>query len=516
MSVAETPPAQSSGPRSDQVRTPDVDIAIVGCGFAGLGMAIRLEQSGIEDFVILERAQEIGGTWRDNTYPGCQCDVPSRLYSFSFELKADWSRTFPLQAEIQAYLLGCFERHGLERHLRRGHEVRDAAWDEPAQMWRIETSQGPLSARVLVSGMGALSDPALPDIPGIDSFEGTMFHSATWDHDHNLDGERVAVVGTGASSIQFVPRIQPRVGHLHLFQRTPPWIMPHPDRAVSRIERLAFRWLPGFQRVVRTGMYLGRESWVIGFLHERVMRLPERIARRHLRRQVPDPGLRRKLRPDYRIGCKRILLSNDYYPAVSQSNVEVIGGGIAEVRPHSVVAADGTEREVDTIIFGTGFHVTDMPAAQHVRGRDGRTLDEVWQGSPRALCGTAIPGFPNLFMLVGPNTGLGHTSMVVMIEAQVEYVLDCLRHMQRERIGAIDAREEAEIAFNRQLQTRMQGTVWTSGCASWYLDDTGRNTTLWPGSTLTFRRRLRHFDPREYELMPARAPVAAGLAEVPA
>jgi cation diffusion facilitator CzcD-associated flavoprotein CzcO len=490
-----------------------VRVAIVGSGFSGLGMAIRLRRAGIEDFVILERADDVGGTWRDNSYPGCRCDVPSHLYSFSFAPNPDWTSTFSAQEEIWDYLRTCARRYGVVDHVHFGHEVLGAEWDEDAQRWRIETSQGSLTAQALVLGTGPLSEPSIPDLPGLERFEGATFHSATWDHDHDLDGERVAVVGTGASAIQFVPQIQPHVERLHLFQRTAPWIMPRPDRPLKAWERRLYRALPAAQLVMRAGIYWARESFVLGFRHPRAMRWGERLALRHLHRQVRDPELRRKLTPGYRMGCKRVLISNDYLPSLTHPNVEVVTDAIAEVRPRSIATADGAEREVDTIIFGTGFHVTDMPAAERVRGRDGRTLAEHWQGSPRAHLGAMVAGYPNLFLLVGPNTGLGHNSIVFMIESQCNYVLSALELMGKRGAAELDVRPEAQAAYNARLQERMRGTVWTSGgCASWYLDVTGRNSTLWPSFTWPFRERTRRLDPAQYELRaprPAREPVAA-------
>ena len=488
-------------------------VAIVGSGFAGLGMAIRLRRAGIEDFVVLERADDVGGTWRDNSYPGCACDVPSHLYSFSFAPNPAWTSTFSPQPEIWDYLRACAQRYGVMGHIRFGHEVHDAAWDEDAQRWCIETSKGALTAQVLVLGTGPLSAPSIPDLPGLERFEGTTFHSATWDHDHDLDGERVAVVGTGASAIQFVPQIQPRVGKLHVFQRTAPWIMPRPDRPLKPWERRLYRALPAAQLLMRAGIYWARESFVLGFRHPRVMRLGQRLALRHLHRQVRDPELRRKLTPTYRMGCKRVLISNDYLPALTRPNVELVTDAIAEVRPRSIVTADGIEREVDTIIFGTGFHVTDMPAAERVRGADGRSLAEHWNGSPQAHMGAMVAGYPNLFFLVGPNTGLGHNSIVFMIESQCNYVLSALRLMDERGAAELDVRPEAQAAYNARVQEQMRGTVWTSGgCASWYLDAHGRNTTLWPSFTWPFRERTRRLDPAEYVLCaprPVREPVAA-------
>ena len=488
-------------------------IAIIGTGFAGLGMAIRLKQEGIDDFVVLEKADDVGGTWRENTYPGVQCDVPSHLYSFSFAPNPNWSRTFPLGDEIWDYLRECAVRYGVMPHIRFGEEVQSAVWDDERQRWRVETADATISAQVLVAGTGPLHEPSIPAVPGLDRFEGRVFHSAEWDHDHDLTGERVAVVGTGASAIQFVPRIQPKVSRMHVFQRTPPWIMPHPDRALSPLEHRIYRALPPAQLAMRAAVYWARETFVLGFMDRRFAKLPERVALKHLRDQVPDPELRRKLTPDYTIGCKRVLLSNDYFPVLMQPNVELVTDRIAEVRASSVVTTGGSEREVDTIIFGTGFRVTDPPSADLVRGRDGRTLAETWQGSMKAHLGTTIAGFPNLFFLVGPNTGLGHNSIVFMIESQLNYVLDALRTMDARGAGSIDVRPDAQARYNAAIQKRLRNTVWnTGGCASWYLDHTGRNTTLWPGFTWPFRRLLRRFDADHYELrppVPTPEPVAA-------
>jgi cation diffusion facilitator CzcD-associated flavoprotein CzcO len=478
-----------------------VRVAIVGAGFAGLGMAIRLREEGEEDFVVLERGEDVGGTWRDNTYPGCQCDIPSHLYSFSFAPNPEWTRFFPLQQEIWDYLRRCARDFGVEPHLRLGTELEEATWDDAMRRWTVRTSRGTLTADMLVAATGALSAPAVPPLEGLEGFEGTAFHSATWDHDHSLRGERVAVLGTGASAIQLVPRIQPLVERLTLFQRTPAWVLPHPDRAVSARERQIFRRLPLAQRAMRGAIYAVLEARALGFTVEpRILRLAERQAQRHLERQVADPELRRALRPSYRLGCKRVLISDDFYPAVAQPNVELVRDAISRVTPHGIVTADGTERPVDTIILATGFHVSDMPAALRVRGRDGRTLSEVWGGSPQAYVGTTIAGFPNLFMLVGPNTGLGHNSIVYMIESQIAYVLDALKAMRERAATTVEVRPEIQAAFNDEVQQRLEGTVWATGCQSWYLDANGRNTSLWPGFTFGFRRRTKRFEPADYVL----------------
>ena len=473
---------------------------IVGTGFAGLGMAIRLKQAGVEDFVVLERSGDVGGTWRDNTYPGCMCDVPSHLYSFSFARKSDWTCTYPRQAEIWEYLRQCAGRFGVLPHVRFHHELTGAMWDEARGRWSITTSRDDMSARFLILGTGPLSEPRLPDVPGRDSFAGTMFHSARWQHEHDLTGERVAVVGTGASSIQFIPEIQPKVSRLTVFQRTAPWVMPHRNRDLNGVDRWLSHHLPFTQQMRRLGIYLGREMLVYGFtVDPRVMGLVERAGRRHLRRQVADPLMREKLTPHYRLGCKRILISNNYYPALTAPNVELVTEHLAEIRPHSVVTSDGVEREVDTIIAGTGFHVTDMPVATRITGREGVSLATLWDGSPQAYLGTSVAGYPNLFFLTGPNTGLGHTSLVFMIESQISYVLDALRASRSRAGGAVEVRSEVLEAYNANIQRRMQRTVWvTGGCASWYIDAKGRNSTLWPGLTFPFRQRTARFDPAAY------------------
>ncbi len=481
--------------------------AIVGSGFAGLGMARALKREAIDDFVVLERADEIGGTWRDNTYPGCQCDVASTLYSFSFAPNPEWTHTFPLQQEILDYLRAVTRAEGLDAHVRFGEEVTAARWDEDGKRWEIDTRGNQFTADALVLGVGALAQPSIPAVPGLADFEGTVFHSASWNHQHDLRDRRVAVIGTGASAIQFVPRIQPHVARLHLFQRTAPWVLPHPDRSTTGLERRLWRALPRSQHLWRAASYAGREALVFGLaLEPRLMRAAEFIAKRHLHGQVSDPKLRRALTPDYRLGCKRILISNDYYPALSAPNVTLVQGGLQDVRKHSVIGSDGIEREVDTIIFGTGFHVTDPPQAGFVRGRHGQLLADAWQEGMSAYLGTVCHGFPNAFMLVGPNTALGHSSMIYMIESQVAYVMEALRTMERLRAAELEVRSEVQASYDLELQRRLARTVWNSGgCRSWYLDAHGRNTTLWPTFTFRYRERTRKFDPSDYVLTPSAA-----------
>jgi cation diffusion facilitator CzcD-associated flavoprotein CzcO len=482
------------------------DIVIVGAGFAGLGAAIALKRAGRHDFVVLERGDDVGGTWRDNDYPGCRCDVPSHLYSFSFAPNPDWSASFSAQPEIQAYLQRTAREFGVLPHVRLRTELLDAQWYADEGRWHVVTNDGDYRARILVLGNGALSDPSVPDLPGLDSFAGTTFHSAAWRWDHDLRGRRVAVVGTGASAIQFIPHVQREAAHLTVVQRTPPWVMPRRDRPIRAIERWLYRRFPFLQRLTRAGIYTGRELIVVPFtMAPRILRIGERNALRFLAKQVSDPALRAKLTPHYRLGCKRVLLANDYYPALTQPNVDVVTDPIVEVLPHAVVTADATggrsEQAVDTIIFGTGFHVTDPPIATRVRGAGGRTLAEHWANGVSAHRGLAVAGFPNLFFLVGPNTGLGHNSIVLMIEAQLRYLIDLLDQMDSRGIAALAPRADAQDAYNERIQRALAGTVWnTGGCASWYLDANGRNTTLWPTFTFIFHRQMWRCDLSEYDV----------------
>ncbi|MGZ3115986.1 flavin-containing monooxygenase [Streptomyces sp. H62] len=495
-----------------------VRVAVIGSGFGGLGAAVRLRREGITDFVVLERSDMVGGTWRDNSYPGCACDVPSHLYSFSFAPNPEWPRTFSGQEHIRAYLEHVTDTFGLRPHIRFGSEVKRAAWDGERMRWEIDTASGSLTADVVVSATGPLSDPKVPDIPGLESFPGEVFHSARWDHDYDLTGKRVAMIGTGASAIQIVPSIQPQVGRLTLFQRTPAWVMPRMDRAISGAERALHRALPVTTKLRRGLLWGIRELQVQAFTkHPNELGFVEQIAKRNMGAAIKDPALRAKLTPDYRIGCKRILLSSTYYPALAQPNVDVVASGLSEVRGSTLVAADGTEAEADAIIFGTGFHVTDMPIAERVVGADGRTLAETWKGGMESLRGASAAGFPNFMTIIGPNTGLGNSSMILMIESQLNYLADYLR--QIDVLGgtvALDARPAAVRTWNHRVQERMKRTVWnTGGCTSWYLDASGRNTTVWPGTTAEFRRMTRRVDLAEYEVLRAQAATraAAGKGE---
>jgi len=474
-----------------------VGVLIIGSGFAGLGAAIRLTKDGRRDFLVVERGSEVGGTWRDNTYPGAACDVPSHLYSYSFEPNPNWSRSFSPQWEIQDYLRRTAEKYDvLDKHLF-DTEVTSAQWDDGATRWVVQTTRGTFTADVLVGAIGALCEPALPDILGIDTFHGEVFHSSRWNHDSDLTGKRVAVIGTGASAIQIVPAIADRVAHLDVYQRTAPWVMPRHDRAYSKPESLAYKHIPGLQRLARQAIYWGREVLVLGFaFHPKILLGAQRIAERHIHKQIKDDDLRKAVTPNWQIGCKRILIANDWYPTLTRNHVELVTDGIAEVRENAIVTKDGTVREVDAIVIATGFHVTDSPGWEAIKGADGRSLGEVWrERGQQAYKGAAVAGFPNMLFVVGPNTGLGHSSMVYMIESHVNYLASALDEMDKHGLASFEVREDKQRDFNENLQKDMKQTIWTTGgCASWYLDAHGNNTTLWPSFTFVFRRLTRKFD----------------------
>jgi cation diffusion facilitator CzcD-associated flavoprotein CzcO len=477
-------------------------VAIVGSGFSGIGLAINLRRAGVEDFAVLERGDGVGGTWHYNTYPGCACDVPSHLYSFSFAPNPEWSHTYSRQPEIRAYLERVVDRFGVRPKIRLNTEVLGASWHEEAKRWVLDTSNGSITAKVLISATGPLVEPKFPDFPGLETFRGPVMHSARWDHSVDLRGRRVASIGTGASAIQYVPRVAPGVERLYVFQRTAPWVTPHSARPLAPLERRLYRRFPLLQRVARGWIYAGREALVLGLVKQpRGMKLLERVAGKHRSHGLAGaPALIEATTPRYTLGCKRILPSNDWYPTLARDNVELVTAGVREVRERSIVTQDGRELEVDALLFGTGFDVLDTPVGRLVHGRDGRALADVWAGSPRAHLGTAVPGFPNLFILLGPNTGLGHSSMVYMIESQIAYVMDALRVLRESGADVVEVRPEAERASNAEVQRRMQGTVWTTGCRSWYQDAEGGNPTLWPDWTWRFRRRTARLDPSEYVL----------------
>jgi len=485
-----------------------VDHLIIGSGFAGLCAAIKLQEDGETDFVVLESGSDVGGTWRDNTYPGATCDVPSQLYSYSFA-GHDWPRSYSQQPDIQGYIKGVAERSGTLDRFVFDTPAEDASWDDDTQRWTVRTPTGSYVAKTLIVGAGGLSAPRTPEIEGIETFQGEVFHSARWNHDVELAGKRVAVIGTGASAIQIVPELQKMLadsgGHLDVYQRTAPWIIPRNDRIYGRLERAALRRVPGLRRLYRTGLYWGHEAFVPAFtLSPRLAWPAVKQATANINKGIEDPELRAKVTPHFMLGCKRVLRSNDWYPALAADNVDLVTDPIAKVTGNAIVTADGVEREIDVLVVATGFWTTELPITEHITGRAGRTLADQWRETGMAAYkGTTIPGFPNLFMIVGPNTGQGHTSMIFIIESQVAYVRAALQRLRRDGLSSVEPSQEATDAYNRSLQRRMKRTVWTrGGCQSWYLDSHGRNTTLWPRSTADFRRRLSSFDADNYRKVP--------------
>ncbi len=488
----------------------DYEVAIVGSGFAGLGMAIELRRAGIEDFVVLERAAQLGGTWRDNHYPGCACDVPTPLYSYSFAPNPRWSHLYARSGEIRAYLEDCADRFGVRNQIRFGADVTGGRWDEQAQRWEVHVGGEPaLTARFVVGGFGGLNRPAYPDIEGLQEFRGALFHSAQWNHEASLEGKRIGVIGTGASAIQLIPRVAREAAHVTVFQRTPPWVVPKLDRRISRLEQAIYARAPITQKALRALIFAITESVGVAITrHPRLLKIGEVWARRHMRHAIADPQLRRRLTPSYRLGCKRILPSNDYYPALARDNVELVTAGIERVDAGAVHTTDGAEHQLDVLVCGTGFRIQDVFAPLRLEGRAGLTLQQAWAGGFEAHRGTTVAGFPNLALLSGPNTGTGSTSQVYMIEAQIHYVLELLRALREHRARSIEPRAQAQAAYNVWLQQQMQRTVWlTGGCNSWYLDEDGVNRTLYPGPSSSFWRSLRRVDPGEYVIEPARRPV---------
>lgn len=473
-------------------------VIIVGSGFAGLGAAIKLREAGIDDFIVLEKADELGGVWRENTYPGCACDVPSALYSYSFAPNPNWSRVFAEQAEIKAYLQQVAAQYQVLPHLRMQQEMLAAHWDNQHNYWRISTQTQQYQARFVIMACGPMHEPVYPKIKGIDDFKGTIFHSARWQHDYDLAGKRVAVIGTGASAIQFVPKIQPKVAKLVLFQRTPQWILPKMDSSLSPLMQQLFKRLPASQLAMRGTVFSIFEALNGGMHHPQVMKQFQRLALFNLHKTVKDPVLRQKLTPNFIIGCKRVLQSNEWYPAIIQKNVQIVFEGVKEIRAQSIVGDDGIEHQVDAIILGTGFEISAPPIAQRVYGRSGKNMAEMWQGSPEGYMGTMVAGCPNGFLMFGPNLAVSSSAFLI-IEAQVTYIVDALKQAQQQNIKVIQVDPARQAQFNHKVQAALQNTVWNKGgCQSYFIDVNGRNSTLWPWSTLEMRKQLSHFNMNEY------------------
>ncbi len=481
----------------------DFPIAIIGAGFAGIGAAIRLKQEGIESFTIFERASEVGGTWRDNTYPGCACDVQSHVYSFSFEQNPNWSRRYSTWQEIQEYLIGLVDKWDLEKHLRRNTEIVSAEFEEDHGTWTLTTDGGDtFTARVVLAGVGGLVDPSYPTIEGLEDFSGDMFHTARWNHDVDLTDKRVAVIGTGASAVQVVPSIAPIVAKLGVFQRTAAWVVPKFDLKYSQGAKRRAARFPFLLRIARFLKYwLSELLGPIVFLNSKLLsRIGRSISMWNLRRQVQDPELRKRLTPGFQFGCKRVLVSDDYWATFERDNVELITEPIEAVRREGIETTDGKLHVFDVIVLATGFLMGLAAAPFSIRGRGGRTLDEVWRDGAAAYKGMTVSGFPNWFTMMGPNTGPGHTSVLVFTEAQIAHALQAIKKMIAEDIKYCDVRQDVQDRYNEGIQRRMKHMVWASGCHSWYLSSDGRNHSLYPGFAWEYVLRARHLNLADYEV----------------
>ncbi|ARU88146.1 alpha/beta hydrolase fold domain-containing protein [Pseudomonas sp. M30-35] len=484
----------------------DVRVIIIGTGFAGLGLAIQLQKAGIDRFLLLEKAEDVGGTWRDNSYPGAACDVPSHLYSFSFEPKLDWTRKFAPQAEIHSYMQHCADKYQLRPHIRFNSEVASATYEAEHSQWRVTLVSGEqFVAPILVSACGQLNQPAYPSIPGRDSFAGEAFHSARWRHDIDLTGKRIAVIGTGASAIQFVPQIQVNAAHLTLFQRSAAYVISKPDRAYRPWELAVMRRFGWLQKIDRGLKYIQHESRALAFVSFPLLLKAGRFSfKRALARGISDKQLRSQLEPDYPIGCKRILISNDYYPALSQANVSVVSQRIKQISNDAVITEDGVAHPCDVLIYGTGFMATDFLSPMAITGLEGLDLNQVWREGAEAYKGISVSGFPNLFLLYGPNTNLGHNSIIYMLESQFRYVLGCIEALDRYSLTALDVKPDVQRQFNNKIQRAIHHTVWAQGCTSWYQTASGKHTNNWPGYTFNYRRITRAPELQDYQTIPVR------------
>lgn len=474
------------------------EVIILGGGFAGIGAAIKLREAGITDFLLMEKADELGGVWRENTYPGCACDVPSALYSYSFAPNPEWSRVFAGQAEIKRYLQNVALKFEVLPHVKFQHEVLSAGWSDTEACWIIKTSQGEYRSRFTIMACGPMHEPVLPNLPGLNDFQGEIFHSSRWRHDLDLKGKRVAVIGTGASAIQFVPAIQPLVAQMTVFQRTPHWVLPKMDQSLPPLMQQLFKRLPLVQQAVRGGIYAIFETLNGGMQSLAAMKQFQRLALLNLKLTVKDPDLRRRLTPNYVIGCKRVLQSSDWYPALVQPNVNVVSSALTAIEGNTLIAADGSRCEADVIILGTGFEIAEPPIAKRIFNRHGQSMADVWQGSPEGYMGTMVAGCPNGFLMFGPNIAVSSSALII-IEAQLAYIVDAIKQARSKGIVSIETDPVRTAKFNQRVQAALVDSVWNrGGCHSYFIDRNGRNSTVWPWTTFEMRRQLSRFKLDEY------------------
>jgi cation diffusion facilitator CzcD-associated flavoprotein CzcO len=477
----------------DREASPRYDVVVVGAGFSGLCAAIKLAEAGIDNYVVLEKAERVGGTWRDNDYPGAACDVMAQLYSFSFAPNAKWTKGYPGQAEILTYLEDVVRQYDLSPKIEFGVEVVDQRFDDGNDEWQLTTADGTTwRAGAVIAATGPLHIPKIPAIAGRNSFEGNQFHSSRWDHTVDLAGKSVAVIGTGASAVQIVPAIADKAGSVSVFQRTPHWVLPRLQRPITTAERVAYRVLPGSRKALRGAIYGSHELFIGAFMNPKYMGALRSAARLHLRTQIRDESLRAKLEPNYEIGCKRILISTDFYPALERDDVSLVTDAIDEIVPSGIRTADGDLHPADVIVYATGFKTTEQVVDQQLEGKDGVPIQQLWADGPEAYFGVAVHGLPNYFLTVGPNSGVGNQSIVFIIETQIELIVRCIRAMRDGEFTRVEVKSHVQADFNRDLQKKSAGTVWTAGgCDSWYLDQSGVNRAIWPGSTMSYRRQVR-------------------------
>ncbi len=479
-------------------------IVIIGSGFSGLCLGMQLKRQGIDSFTILEKSQRLGGTWRDNVYPGCACDLPSMAYCYSFEQKTDWSHKWSPQEEILEYMDHCVRKYELGPHIRYAARVEGARFDEPTGVWRVRLEGGEvLETEILVSGVGQLHRPSTPDLPGLDRFEGERFHSAEWNRDYDLTGKRVAVVGNAASAIQFIPEIAKQTAQLYVFQRSANWMLPRGDRAFTETEKHRFTHWPLWARLYRWFIWARQELMFPLFIgSERAQTKAAQMATDSMRAVISDPKLQDALIPDYPIGGKRILIADDYYPALERPNVHVVAEGIETFTEKGITTRDGAAFEVDAVILATGFHTNEFLAPMEIEGLDGSSLSRLWAEGARAYFGLTVSGFPNFFMMYGPNTNLGHNSIIFMIECQTQYILRCLRRLRKKGLRYVNLRSEAMAAFNDKLDAELERTAWAKTGKSWYKNEAGKITNNWSGTTTRYWWQTRRVDWAAYEQVP--------------
>ncbi|WP_069167955.1 flavin-containing monooxygenase [Nocardia altamirensis] len=481
-----------------------LDVAVIGGGFAGIGTAIRLRQQGIDDFAIFERGDAIGGTWRDNTYPGAACDIPSRLYSYSFAPNPGWSHTYSGSDEILGYIETMAAEFGLGPHFRFGHNVTGIVFDEPTGRWAIsiEGRADTVHARTVVLASGPLANASFPNIRGIEEYTGHKIHSARWDHDYDFTGKKVAVVGTGASAVQIIPELVDKAASVKVFQRTPGWVLPRVNRRTNAVTKEIYRRVPAAEQLARQAWFYGHESVALGVVwNTPLTRVVELVGRAQLRRQVKDPWLRRQLTPDFRAGCKRLLMTDDYYPALQRDNCKLITWPIAKLSEHGIRTAEGIEHQADCIVFATGFDVSKTGTPIPVVGRDGRVLADEWSRGAYAFKSIAVSGYPNMFLTFGPNSGPGHNSALVYMEAQIDYLVSAIGTILKQDLRMLDVRQDRQERYNAGMQRRLTSTTWNSGCRSWYLTEDGFNATMYPGFATQYVNQLRTVDLADYTVV---------------